>query len=139
MPRNDAIPANDDPNYFDLGLCGPARDDLATSRDLCGAFKVPTLRNIAVTAPYFHNGRFATLTEALKFYVRRDTNPEEWYPIDAAGQVQNFNDLPTEFVANVNVTEVPYNRGLGDTPALSSAEIADVIAFLETLTDGFQP
>ena len=57
------------------------------------------------------------------------------------GQVQKFNDLPAEYVANVNVTEVPYNRGLGDgdTPALSTAEIAEVIAFLETLTDGFQP
>ncbi len=85
VPRNAAIPANDDPTYFDLGLCGPFRDDLATARDLCGAFKVPTLRNIALTAPYFHNGRFATLAQALAFYVRRDTNPEEWYSVDVGG------------------------------------------------------
>ncbi len=139
VPRNTAIPANDDPDYFDLGLCGPFRIDLATARDLCGAFKVPTLRNIARTAPYFHNGRFATLTEALEFYVRRDTDPEKWYPRDADGQVHKFDDLPAEYVANVNVTEVPYNRKAGEQPALNADEIADVIAFLKTLNDGFQP
>ena len=40
--------------------------------------------------------------------------------------------------ANVNSTEVPYNRRPGDIPALSDADIEDVIAFLNTLTDGFQ-
>lgn len=36
---------------------------------LTGGFKVPTLRNIASTAPYMHSGRFATLREAVKFYT----------------------------------------------------------------------
>jgi cytochrome c peroxidase len=139
VPRNADIPANEDPAYFDLGLCGPFRDDLATARDLCGAFKVPTLRNIALTAPYFHNGRFATLTEALGFYVRRDTNPEEWYPTDSSGRIRKFDDLPPQYATNVNTTEVPYNRKAGDAPALNAAEIADVVAFLQTLTDGFEP
>src|SRR5262249_32941997 len=61
VPRNPDIPANADPAYFDLGICGPFRTDLANRTDLCGAFKVPTLRNVAITAPYFHNGRFKTL------------------------------------------------------------------------------
>ncbi|MDB5967776.1 MAG: c-type cytochrome [Hydrocarboniphaga sp.] len=135
VPRNAEIPANADASYYDLGLCGPDRTDLvATHQDLCGAFKVPTLRNIALTAPYFHNGRFATLKEALQFYVQRDTNPEKWYPSTAAG-VQKFDDLPAEYQRNVNTTEVPYNRKLGDQPALSDAEIDDLIAFLNTLTD----
>ena len=73
VPRNPAIAANADPAYFDLGLCGPFRTDLAARAELCGAFKVPTLRNVAVSAPYFHNGRFKTLKEAIGFYVRRDT------------------------------------------------------------------
>jgi cytochrome c peroxidase len=140
VPRNPAIPANADPTYFDLGLCGPDRTELVADHpDLCGAFKVPTLRNIALTAPYFHNGRFETLTDALRFYVRRDTHPEEWYPIDAAGEVQKFDDLPAEYAGNVNTTEVPYNRHPGDLPALDETEIQDVIAFLQTLTDGYQP
>ena len=140
VPRNADIPANANPTYFDLGLCGPDRFDVvADHADLCGAFKVPTLRNIAVTAPYFHNGGFATLRAALEFYVQRDTNPEKFYPLDAGGQAQKFNDLPDRYKANVNTTEVPYNRRAGDVPALSDGDIDDVIAFLNTLTDGFQP
>lgn len=139
VPRNPAIAANEDPRYFDLGLCGPERTDLADRADLCGAFKVPTLRNVALTAPYFHNGRFATLREALGFYVRRDTHPQEWYPTDSAGVVRKFDDLPSIYQVNVNHTEVPYNRVLGDLPALDDSEITDVISFLQTLNDGYQP
>ncbi len=138
VPRNTAIAATADPSYFDLGLCGPDRTDLADRKDLCGAFKVPSLRNVAITAPYFHNGKFNTLREVVSFYVRRDTNPEEWYPSGVNG-IEKFNDLPPEYRNNVNTTEVPYNRKLGDQPALDSDEIDAVVAFLNTLTDGYQP
>ena len=139
VPRNPSLAANADPAHFDLGLCGPSRTDLAAQRDLCGAFKVPSLRNVAVTGPYFHNGRFATLREVVAFYVRRDTHPEEWYPLGAGGVVHKFDDLPDALVANVNTTEVPYNRRPGDAPALTPAEIDAVVAFLATLTDGYTP
>ncbi len=140
VPRNADIPANADANYYDLGLCGPDRTDLAgTHPDLCGAFKVPTLRNVALTAPYFHNGRFDTLVEVVRFYVRRDTNPEEFYPLDASGVPRKFDDLPAKYVGNVNTVEVPYDRKPGDAPALDENEIQDLVAFLQTLTDGFQP
>lgn len=139
VPRNAAIPANQDANYFDLGLCGPDRTDLSNRRDLCGKFKVPTLRNIAITAPYFHNGKFDTLEQVVGFYVRRDTNPEQWYPLNNDGTVNKFDDLPPDLTGNVNTTEVPYNRQPGDAPALTPAEIDDVVAFLKTLTDGFLP
>jgi cytochrome c peroxidase len=137
VPRNSDILANNDAAYFDLGLCGPDRTDLAGRRELCGAFKVPTLRNVAITAPYFHNGRFQTLKEVVAFYVRRDTNPEEWYPAGAAG-VDKFNDLPAELRGNVNTSEKPYDRTLGQAPALNEQEIDDLVAFLQTLTDGYQ-
>jgi cytochrome c peroxidase len=139
VPRNEAIAANADPAYYDLGLCGPFRTDLAARTDLCGAFKVPSLRNVAITGPYFHNGRFANLTDLVRFYVRRDTNPEEWYPVGADGSIVKFNDLPPEYRGNVNVTEVPYNRKPGDAPALNDQEIGDLVAFLGTLTDGYRP
>lgn len=139
VPRNPKIAATANPQYFDLGLCGPDRKDLVERKDLCGAFKVPTLRNIAITAPYFHNGRFETLKDAVAFYARRDTNPEEWYPKDASGKVLKFDDLPSEYYANVNTAEVPYDRKPGDQPALTPDEIDDVVAFLKTLTDGYQP
>ncbi|HQR10132.1 MAG TPA: cytochrome c peroxidase [Casimicrobiaceae bacterium] len=139
VPRNASIPANADTSYFDLGLCGPLRTDLADRDDLCGAFKVPTLRNVAVSAPYFHNGRFRTLKEAVGFYVRRDTHPEEWYPLDKDGIVRKFDDLPLRYRRNVNTTEAPYNRGQGDAPALTPEEVDLVVEFLGTLTDGYRP
>lgn len=138
VPRNPGIPANADPAYFDLGLCGPDRTDLIASHpELCGAFKVPSLRNVVATAPYFHNGRFTTLKQALQFYVRRDTHPEEFYPRKPDGSVDRFDDLPELYQKNVNTTEAPYDRQPGATPALSDAEIDDLVAFLNTLSDGF--
>lgn len=139
VPRNPDIPANADPAYFDLGLCARDGGDLATRTDLCGAFKVPSLRNVAVRRTFFHNGRFKSLKEALTFYVQRDTSPERWYPRNADGSVNKFDDLPAGLRANVNTSEAPYDRKPGDAPALSDAEIDDVIAFLNTLTDGYAP
>ena len=136
LPRNARIPANADSGFFDLGLCGPERKDLAARRDLCGAFKVPTLRNIARTAPYFHNGAFADLRDTVDFYARRDTHPAEWYPAGRGG-VRKFDDLPDGLHGSVNATEVPYDRKEGDVPALSPDEIDAVVAFLKTLDDGY--
>ncbi|WP_243655657.1 cytochrome-c peroxidase [Roseateles saccharophilus] len=138
VPRNTDIPATADAGYFDLGLCQASRPELAARSDLCGAFKVPTLRNVATRRAFFHNGRFKTLREALRFYVTRDTNPELWYPV-VNGLADKFNDLPPAYRANVNTSEVPYNRKPGDAPALSDAEIEDLLAFLATLSDGYAP
>ena len=137
VPRNPELTRNADPAYFDLGLC--QRADLAGRDDLCGAFKVPSLRNVALRHAFFHNGRFKTLKDALTFYVQRDTDPAKWYPLDGAGAVQKFNDLPAAYRRNVNTVEVPYDRHAGDAPALSDAEVDDVIAFLKTLSDGYTP
>lgn len=138
VPRNPAIPATADAAYFDLGLCGPDRTDLSARSDLCGAFKVPSLRNVATRKVFFHNGRFTSLRDAVSFYVRRDTNPEEWYPLASDGTVLKFNDLPATYVTNVNTTEVPYNRQRGMAAALSPAEVEDVIKFLGSLSDGYK-
>lgn len=48
VPRNRGLPGNHDPRYFDLGLCGPLRLDLADRPEYCGMFRTPTLRNVAV-------------------------------------------------------------------------------------------
>lgn len=139
VPRNAAIPATADPAYFDLGLCGPDRADLQQRRDLCGQFKVPTLRNVATRSAFFHNGVFHSLSDVLHFYVERDTDPMLWYPRDAQGMPEKFNDLPLPLRGNVNASEVPYDRRAGELPRLDDAEITDVIAFLQTLTDGYDP
>ncbi|MDH5394164.1 MAG: c-type cytochrome [Gammaproteobacteria bacterium] len=81
-----------------------------------GKFKVPTLRNIALTAPYMHNGIFNTLEEAVSFYNTRDTDAK-W------GQA--------EIEKNVNKHE------LGDLK-LTDSEIDAIVSFLKTLSDGYQ-
>jgi cytochrome c peroxidase len=133
VPRNAKIPATKDPAAYDLGLCGPDRADLASRKELCGAFKVPSLRNVAMRPVFFHNGRFTKLEEAVAFYARRDTHPGEWFP------GRKFDDLPASLANNVNTGEVPYDRKPGEPPRLSAADIADIVAFLRTLTDDPRP
>ena len=48
VPRNRAIPANADPNYFDLGACGPLRTDLVEQRRILRPVPTPSLRNVAL-------------------------------------------------------------------------------------------
>ncbi len=133
-PRNAALPGAPD-----LGLCKQpglekiAPKDFDISR-VCGAFKVPTLRNVAVTGPYLHNGVFAKLRDVVAFYATRDTNPARWYP-KAGGKVAKFDDLPAQYHGNVNSKEVPYDRKPGQRPRLSERDIDAITAFLETLTD----
>jgi cytochrome c peroxidase len=131
VPRNSAVLANADPSFFDMGLCGPTRTDLTSRTDLCGQFKIPTLRNIAITAPYFHNSGIDTLTKAVRFYATRDTNPTLWYPT-VNGVVNKFNDLPVNLRSNVQVNRAPFNSNL------SAQEIDDIVAFLLTLSDDLQ-
>jgi cytochrome c peroxidase len=139
VPRNMLIAANADAGSYDLGLCGPKRPDLADRADLCGAFKVPSLRNVGTRRHFFHNGVFTSLEQVIRFYVTRDTNAQDWYPMDAEGNVTSYNDLPAAMRGNVNRTEGPYNRGPGQAPALNESEIADLASFLRTLTDGYTP
>jgi len=97
VPRNLELRQNADPDYYDLGLCAREGGDLAARSDLCGAFKVPSLRNVALRHAFFHNGKFKTLKDALTFYVQRDTNPEKWYPQNADGSYDKYNDLPARY------------------------------------------
>jgi cytochrome c peroxidase len=133
LPRNTAIQANADPAFYDMGLCGPKRTDLSGRTDLCGMFKVPTLRNIALTGPYFHNAGVSTLRQAVGFYATRDIDPARWYPSEN-GVVQKFNDLPPGYRGNVVQTR-PFGLPPGAPPLLTSQDVDDIVAFLLTLTD----
>jgi cytochrome c peroxidase len=76
-----------------------------------GAFKVPSLRNVALTAPYFHNGDVLTLHQVVEFYGR-------------GGNVFPVNQLDGTVI-----------EPLGIPDPLTSDEIDALVAFLETLTD----
>jgi cytochrome c peroxidase len=138
-PRNLALSDTKDPNYFDLGVCGPIRKNVADQTQFCGMFKTPTLRNTAVRHAFFHNGVFQTLQQVMDFYNFRDTNPEKVYPLGADGKAQKYNDIPVQYHANVDVSDPPFNRHPGETPAMTAQDETDLIAFLKTLNDGYQP
>lgn len=107
---------------IDLGLAGnPAVDDPAQ----IGKFKTPSLRNVAVTGPYMHNGVFEELRTVVLFYNKynskapaRQINPETG---------RGWRD--PEVAQNLAVKE------LTDGPALEDARIEAIVAFLQTLTD----
>ncbi|MCO4756214.1 MAG: hypothetical protein KC478_17155 [Bacteriovoracaceae bacterium] len=86
-----------------------------------GKFRISGLRNIAVTAPYMHNGVFKELKTVVHFYNTRDVegaiNPETNMPWRAP-------EVTTEIITG----------NMGDL-GLSDAEEDDIVAFLRTLTD----
>jgi cytochrome c peroxidase len=138
VPRNPAIPANADPAYHDLGLCGPLRADFLGRPDYCGLFRTPTLRNVATRKSFFHNGIYHSLKDAVAFYATRDTDPGRWYPHRADGGIAIYDDLPARYRGNINM-DPPFGGHPGDAPKLSEREINNIVAFLGTLTDGWQP
>lgn len=95
----------------DLGLGGRLNEP-----DQNGKFKVPTLRNVAKSAPYSHNGYFITLDEIVNFYNMRDVSGSAW-----EGLAPDVSD-------NVNTTDMG-NLGL------SAKEENWIVSFLHTLTD----
>jgi len=111
----------------DLGLGG--RQAIAAKHpdgSQNGKFKVPTLRNIELTAPYGHNGVFATLEQIVRFYNTRDS----------LGEVPDATD-PGFSVTGWPAPEVPENVNkaeLGNL-GLTQEEEAAIVAFLKTLTD----
>lgn len=118
VPKNRANPfllmrgkINPDGSRFvDVGL-----GKTVAKRSENGKFRVPSLRNVAITAPYMHNGIFKTIKEVVDFYNTRDVDAKWGKP---------------EVAENVNKDE------LGDLK-LTEQEVTDLIAFMETLTDGY--
>ena len=136
VPRNPRIPANADPHYYDLGLCGPARTDFSDKHEYCGFFRSPTVRNSALRDAFFHNGVFTSLRQVIEFYNERDLFPEKYYSRNADGSVHLFDDMPPGYPDNID-HDPPLDRKPGAERALTDADIDDLIAFLKTLTDGY--
>lgn len=129
------------PDYVDLGLGGflATRPDYATYADAnMGRHKVPTLRNVDLRPnpefikAYGHNGYFKSLEGIVHFYNTRDVKPvcAENLTMDEA---MNQGCWPAPEVAeNVNTRELG-NLGL------NPSEEAAIVAFLKTLSDGYNP
>jgi cytochrome c peroxidase len=98
-------------NGLDLNPSDKGVGDISNNSGDDGLFKVPTLRNIALSAPYMHDGRFNTLDEVLNFYSSGIQNHANLDPLLKAG------------------------NGTPKRMNFSTTDKADLIAFLNTLTD----
>ena len=104
--------------HRDLGL----GSQLADASGQEGKFRVPTLRNVAITGPYMHNGVFRDLRTVIEFYDQynhpmRVNNPETGQPWS-----------PPEIESTVDLEELKAKR-------LNDRKVDALIAFLKTLTD----
>ena len=70
MPRYAAAEAQGWPVPLDIDLGRQEVPPLQSSWSDLGAFKTPTLRNVALHGPYMHNGALATLEEVMRHYER---------------------------------------------------------------------
>ena len=100
------VPSQQNPAELDPDL---GRGALLTGKAYLHSFKIPTLRNIAKTAPYMHNGVFKTLEEVLDFYAKGGG-------LGLGYHLDNIDDKIRKF-------------------DLAASEKADLIAFLNALTD----
>jgi cytochrome c peroxidase len=125
-PVPDEVPV--DPCRFNIKTdaidCWTHPDPAMTHVGVDGAFKTPSLRNVALTQPYFHNGSRFTLEQVVEFYNRGG---------DRRGPDGNDSTASAADAANGGSANVhPQIRPLG----LSTAEKADLVAFLRNaLTD----
>ncbi len=97
-----------------LGEIDPGLGGVTGVKGELGQFKVPTLRNVALTAPYFHNGSVGSLKEVMEFYNKRDLEPERW----------GVTDYP----------ETVNHEDMGDL-GLTDQEIDDLVALMDAFTD----
>ena len=108
--------------HVDPGLLdNPAVDDPAQA----GKFKVPTLRNVAVTGPYMHNGVFSDLRTVVLFYNKYNSRSEKRQVNPETGERWREPEVPE----NLSLKE------LETGPALDDKRVDALVAFLHTLTD----
>ncbi len=120
LPRNPAnphygLPPSLNPQGAQFVDRGVGADPRRPGLD--GRFRVPTLRNIAITSPYMHHGGFSSLGEVVRFYATAclPGNPAGWDPPEVDGRdCRRF-----------------------ARPALSPRDSADLVAFMYALTDGW--
>lgn len=128
---NIGVPANAEarklngvkPGTIDIGLAAnPAVNGDPLEK---GKFKVPTLRNVAVTGPYMHNGVFRDLRTVILFYNKYNSKKKSRQINPETGQRW----APPEVADNLASKELETGPGLDDQ------RIDALVAFLKTLTD----
>ncbi len=109
-------------DFIDHGLL---ENTVVTDQQHDGKFKVPTLRNSAVTAPYMHNGVFQELKTVILFYDKYNSKRKK----------RRINPETKKPWGKPEVTETIALKELETGPALDNKRINALVAFLKTLTD----
>lgn len=128
--RNTGVPVNKavravnglGADHVDIGLLG---NPAVTDPKQRGRFRVPSLRNVAVTGPYMRNGLFQHLETAVRFYNRYNS-------LDKRHQTNPETGLPW---GKPEVAKTLSFKDLTHGPVLKDDEVAAIVAFLKTLTD----
>ena len=122
VPANTALRAINGTVQLDQGLLNhPDVDDVAQR----GKFKTPTLRNVAVTGPYMHNGVFTDLRTVILFYNKYNSRSEK----------RQVNPETGEQWRQPEIAQTLSRKELETGPALDDKRIDALVAFLKTLTD----
>lgn len=119
-----------DLNYSDVGMIGthPLTGEVRN-----GFFKTPSLRNIALTGPYMHDGRFKTLEQVIEFYnsgVQPHHQLSEGLRIPERGGLQ-----PVKLGPQIDDGYYPLDAMVAQPMYMSEVEKQALIAFLNTMTD----
>lgn len=122
VPANSALRAINGATQIDQGLLNhPDVNDVAQR----GKFKTPTLRNVAVTGPYMHNGVFTDLRTVILFYNKYNSRSEK----------RQINPETGEQWGEPEIAQNLSRKELETGPALDDKRINALVAFLKTLTD----
>jgi cytochrome c peroxidase len=142
IPKNGQNPFYQDPKainpagaaFIDLGLGFTVPPSMQGEHNLAtnGKYKASSLRNVAITAPYSHNGYFPTLYSIVHFYNTRDVLPPCADPLTPEPAAESQGCWPAAEITNTMNTVDLGNLGL------SKDEENDMVAFLQTLTDGWK-
>ncbi|MCR8547318.1 methylamine utilization protein MauG [Salipiger sp. P9] len=123
VPANEALRGLNGVTAVDGGL--QANPAVAAAPETAGRYRTPTLRNVAVTGPYMHNGVFEDLRTVILFYNSYNTRNETRKINPETGAAFG----PPEVPGTVAMSE------LTEGPALDDARVDALVAFLKTLTD----
>jgi cytochrome c peroxidase len=118
VPRNPLLPDQG----VDEGL---AQNPAVTEKNQRGKFRVPTLRNVAVTGPYMHNGVFQDLRTVVLFYNKYNSRSSKSQINPETGKPWDKPEVPE----NLSMDKLTQGR------SLKSRRIDALVAFLKTLTD----
>jgi cytochrome c peroxidase len=140
---------------------GPGKGDGPTGTDDFGreresnnnadryAYRTPSLLNVALTAPYGHDGAYATLTDVVRHYRNPNGEVRNYLDRDGWCQLPQFADLPrnecaalfpdarTNSQAALIKLQADRDAGVLTIPnfQINDTQVADIVAFLESLTD----